>query len=369
MYWSNFEKIKFLFYKFGVNNIRDIIRMAYFSSIKPNRRRFAKNGQFGLPSEITWELTYRCNLNCNMCFQKRISEGEELKLADIQKIVTGLNSISKKINLTGGEIFVRDDIFEILHILEKRNVKVFIITNGTLLNQEKVELLLKFRNIIGIQFSIDGSKQIHDKIRRLSGAFDKTCEVIKLINNRMRVSIACVIMPENIENLTSVLKVARDLKIRNVGYTFEYFNTNQELEIARGLLNDDKIFNVEIRDSYSFNIMDIDRKIKELRRIAHSYGVGVLIAPQIAQGCLRDYLSQLPLSNLMLTCRDLRNGRLDPYGNVIFCQSLRKNFGNLTTKSFPDIWNSEEFIQFRKKMIFQLSVNPICRRCCKLETI
>lgn len=368
MYSSSLQKIKFLFYKSGINDIRDVIHSRYMFFLKQRRQISFKNGQLPLPSEITWELTYRCNLDCQMCFQRKVIQGKELNTADIQKIVAALSPMCKKMNLTGGEIFVRKDIFEIMRILEKKGIKVFIVTNGTLLDKEKVELLVNFKNIIGIQFSLDGSKEIHNKIRRSPYAFDQANNAINLLCNRLRISLSCVITAENAQDLTSVLELARDLKIRNVNYSFEYFNTTQEWERAKKILENAKILNVKIRNNYLFDIVDMEMRVKQLKRIARSYGIGIIISPQITSRYFREYLSSQSLYNLRLSCGNLAKGRIDPYGNVTFCQSIRKKFGNLTEKSFQEIWHGKDFIRFRREIHSKLSSNPVCRRCCRLES-
>jgi len=354
------QKLKYLFYKTRADKIRDFLRLFSFSGHNHSRLK--------LPSEMTWELTYRCNLGCGICFQNRETQDSELDTRNAAEIINKLPRLCKKINLTGGEVFLRRDIFEILGLLKERSLRVFIITNGTLLDEEKAELLVKFRNITGVQFSIDGPREIHDKMRGMPGAFEQTCKAIKFINHRLRTSLSCVITRRNAGDLVGVLEVARGLDIRNVTYTFEYFNTARECEIAKGILNDEKALNVKVEDdNYLFDIPDIALKIKELKRAARSYGIGAVISPGIAARHLKEYLSGGPLGKLHLTCRGLTTGRIDPSGNLIFCQSIRKRFGNLAQNSLAEIWNSGGFTEFRNKILSSISSLPVCRRCCRLD--
>ncbi|MEE8576327.1 MAG: radical SAM protein [candidate division Zixibacteria bacterium] len=72
--------------------------------------------------------TYRCNAKCHMCniwkFPTDIEE--ELTPDIIAKLPGGLG----RINLTGGEPTLREDIDELVGILYKKCQKVEISTNG-----------------------------------------------------------------------------------------------------------------------------------------------------------------------------------------------------------------------------------------------
>lgn len=58
-------------------------------------------------------------------------------------------------------------------------------------------------------------------------------------------------------------------------------------------------------------------------------------------------------------------GRINAQGEVIFCPFIKKPFGNLLEQSFEEIWNNEEFKQFRKKLV-KNNLAPVCSRCCRL---
>lgn len=87
---------------------------------------------------IYYELTSRCNLNCEYCYNDSgIHRTEEMDLHEVQKIVDTLivGYGLKSITLSGGEPLLHPDFLDIVEFLVSRNVKVFLITNGTLLNR------------------------------------------------------------------------------------------------------------------------------------------------------------------------------------------------------------------------------------------
>lgn len=90
-----------------------------------------------------------------------------------------------------------------------------IVTNGTLVTQESLDLLVKF-NCKQIQITLDGTKAFHDT-RRVTinggGSFDETVRGIKLIKQDSRLHnpvIRINIDKTNIDNVQALLEYLRD---------------------------------------------------------------------------------------------------------------------------------------------------------------
>ena len=106
------------------------------------------------------ELTGSCNLQCVYCFQsnwntpKRIKN--ELSTAQIMDLIDQSKKIGcKTVTITGGEPFLRKDIYEIINYCQEFDVE--ILTNSTLLDKEKIkEIGEKFPQLKRIKISIDG---------------------------------------------------------------------------------------------------------------------------------------------------------------------------------------------------------------------
>lgn len=120
---------------------------------------------------IIWELTSRCNLHCRHCFvnvspcTKLVND--ELTTHEVSHIIDQLDSIPVgKIMLTGGEIFVRDDIeFIIKRIREKcKDIVIDITTNALLLDKNKI-YSLRDLEIDEFSVSLDGPRDVYQKIR------------------------------------------------------------------------------------------------------------------------------------------------------------------------------------------------------------
>ena len=124
------------------------------------------------PITCVWEVTMGCNMRCGHCgsscadaLPDELTTEEALDLCD-QIAELGL----KWITISGGEPLTRKDVPMLVERLSSSGVAVNIITNGWLLSGETAQKL-KESGISTVAISIDGTPEIHDRIRR-EGAFD-----------------------------------------------------------------------------------------------------------------------------------------------------------------------------------------------------
>jgi len=127
--------------------------------------------------------TLACNLRCKHCL---VSAGaklkDELTTSEIIKLVDDAVDLGiKRIYITGGEPFIKDDIFEIIeYITREKELELIVLSNATLFNDKKIAQLDKLKGPkLILQVSLEGpTAEIHDKLRG-EGSFDKTIDGIK----------------------------------------------------------------------------------------------------------------------------------------------------------------------------------------------
>jgi MoaA/NifB/PqqE/SkfB family radical SAM enzyme len=127
---------------------------------------------------ITFEVTNLCNSKCEMCHIWANKPNENtLTLQEIKKIFSdpGFSDLEDVI-LTGGEMFMREDIPEIVETIWNINKRINITcsTNGILAEKILVDAR-KIANLgipINYGISIDGIEENHDLRRRAPGNFD-----------------------------------------------------------------------------------------------------------------------------------------------------------------------------------------------------
>lgn len=138
-------------------------------------------------------LTRRCNLGCSYCHSAAIpldKKNQDLNNSNalyIADFIIDSPSEFVSINFQGGEPTLMPGLIKtIMDKLLKSNkkIKASITTNGTNLNDEVVQILKEYK--ISISISIDGPREIHDKIRidrEGNGSYDKVIEAREFIKN------------------------------------------------------------------------------------------------------------------------------------------------------------------------------------------
>ncbi len=134
--------------------------------------------------ELWLYVTNRCNLSCKHCLVKggEITR-EELGQNRLKEIIKEAGSLgAKRVFFTGGEPFLRKDIFDLIkYVTNVLGLELVILTNGTLLDKEKIMTLAELPGLI-IQVSLEGSTAvINDEIRG-EGNYKKTLSALELLS-------------------------------------------------------------------------------------------------------------------------------------------------------------------------------------------
>lgn len=180
------------------------------------------------PFSLVHFVTDRCNARCPHCFMdfsRSANTGSLLSLSEITKMTKNMGKNLYNVNLTGGEPFLREDLFDIVSAyFENSTLKSIIITtNGTLVSTVRlfVEKLIRldFRGQVKISVSIDNLGEKHDASRKFPGAFNKALETYALIescgDSRLMADIALTVTPYNYADITDVYSTLREMGIHN----------------------------------------------------------------------------------------------------------------------------------------------------------
>jgi len=114
---------------------------------------------------IIWLLTARCNQSCLHCYSARFSGKKEVELSEAVNIVKSAAEAGvKHIGFTGGEVFLRPDIMDLISLASRLGISTNIVTNGSLINDCIAEKLAQY-NVFTV-LSVDGAtREVHEKIR------------------------------------------------------------------------------------------------------------------------------------------------------------------------------------------------------------
>jgi MoaA/NifB/PqqE/SkfB family radical SAM enzyme len=179
---------------------------------------------------IQWHITDRCNLRCPHCYQEVYNSKSELSLSDLRKIADQITNALKKwkkkgrIALTGGEPFLKSEIFPLMEYLEQdENVwRIGVLTNGVLIDDDIVNRLKEFTKLYYIQISLDGTTQETNDFIRGKGSFKKAINSFRLLHdNEINTRLMFTVHKKNFHDVTSLIDLAISENIKTL--TIERF--------------------------------------------------------------------------------------------------------------------------------------------------
>jgi len=155
-------------------------------------------------------VTDRCNLKCRHCFLGEAGHSE-LSLPEVAAIADQFESMQGlRLLVSGGEPLLHSSFWEINDYLRRKDVRVVLLTNGTLIDKEAASRLVAQE----VQISIDGMRESHDHIRGW-GSFERSLDAIKHVTAAgIDVSIATMIHAKNIDEFDMMEEMVRDLGVR-----------------------------------------------------------------------------------------------------------------------------------------------------------
>jgi MoaA/NifB/PqqE/SkfB family radical SAM enzyme len=125
-----------------------------------------------LPLRVMFELTYRCNFNCRHCYvPKSWRRRKELNTAGVFDIIRQLKVAGCFfLGFTGGEIFLRPDIWQILEFSRRQGMQVILYTNASLINEQAAERIAAI-GVNKVDITLPGiSETVFDGLTRLKGS-------------------------------------------------------------------------------------------------------------------------------------------------------------------------------------------------------
>ena len=168
---------------------------------------------------VVWNCTRRCNLKCVHCYSQ--SENRqypgELTTDEGLALLEDLAQFGVPVTLfSGGEPLVRPDLFTLIQRTVALGMRAVISTNGTLITEEKAGRL-KALNLSYVGVSLDGLKEVNDRFRGVSGAFEKALAGIRNCQKAgIKVGLRFTITNRNAAEIDGVFDLIRQERIPRV---------------------------------------------------------------------------------------------------------------------------------------------------------
>jgi AdoMet-dependent heme synthase len=288
-----------------------------------------------IPLSVQVDLTYRCNERCVHCYLDHHDHGE-MKTGEILELLDQMADAGVfYLTISGGEIMMRRDFFEILEHARKKTFCIKLKTNGILIREKEAERI-KALGVQSVQVSIYSHRpEVHDAITKLPGSLADSIEAIRRLRAQgIHVIMANVLMVKNAEDYTAVRGLAAEL-----GAQFIMDPTvTPMMDGDRGILS----LNVD------------EAALREVFRDEAIVGnVEEFCAPP--RGVDDEALDMLPCSAGHTACY------VSPYGDVYPCVQFPLPTGNVRHTKFLDIWrDSPQFQEVRSITVRDL---PSCSVC------
>jgi len=271
-------------------------------------------------------LNRRCNLRCEFC--DHWHHKDELPAAAVDALLRQAPEIGVKLLvLTGGEPFLRKDLFDIIDRARDQQLTVNITTNGTML--ERRIRLLSDHPPHSLSVSIDGLDDTHDQLRGRPGTARRAWRGIERViaDTDIVMNVYFVVTRHNVDQLIAVYDRARA-----AGAEFDFWPVNGHPELG---IDDD-----EGRGLYRAAVEHILAHEPQRQQHAafYEYGLDYL-------GGLRDPVRCLGLSEQF---------GIDQEGRVVPCcvwgiEDLA--VGNVMDSSLAELLTTPRAAEVRRKIV------------------
>ncbi|MFH1453195.1 MAG: radical SAM protein [Armatimonadota bacterium] len=281
------------------------------------------------------EITNLCNNKCPGCgnvFEHGIQK--QLSLAQWEKAINEISEQVSSVRVTGGEASLREDFWEILDLLENKNLCFSVFSNGRWKSPEKfLDKIKSYKYFKGFLISLHGhNAESHDKWSGVEGSFNETTGNLKLAAGKNIIfSTNAVISPYNYNFIKEITDLAFSLGAR--GAVFNRFYQSGE-ESLKAVVSEKELLSA---------ISSIEKLKRSNYKNFINYG-----------NCIPHCF-----------CHSASNGcttgttfcTIDPFGNMRPCNHAEYIAGNILEKGFLNIWKSE------KMRIWRGYIPGECKKC------
>jgi len=296
---------------------------------------------------VQLHLTERCNLRCKHCYQSE-KRPQEMSLSEITAVIAETSdmlrdweetynlSFTSSFNVTGGEPFLRRDLFAVLEKLKENAFDTYILTNGTLVTMD-IAAALSALEVEGVQISIEGPKDIHDAIRG-TGSFSASLKGIRhLLDAGIELTLNTTLSEMNAPYFMDVVKLASSLGAQRLGFS---------RLVPSGCGK--KMLNTMLKEEV---LKDLYTEIFSLNTNGLHITTGDPIAEQLRDPADDDANNPTPSGGCAAGVSGLT---VLPDGTVTPCRRLPVPIGNVKKDSLREIWASSETLKaLRDKNSYQ----------------
>jgi len=295
-------------------------------------KALAKN----IPFSVQLDLTYRCNERCVHCYLDHDDHGE-MTTAEIKHLLDQMAEAGVFVlTLSGGEIFLRKDFFEILEYARLDLSFCVKLKTNAIMIREREAARIRDIGVESIQISIYSHRpEVHDAITLVPGSLKRSIDAARFLKSQgLRVIFANVLMAQNFQDYQGVRALAEELGIEST----------LDPTVTPMMDGDRSILSLGIGNG------DLREVFRDKGLIADPEEFCAIPAPADENA-----LSSLPCSASHTACY------VSPYGDVFPCVQFPLPTGNVREQRFLDIWrHSDRMNEVRSIRLKDLTTCTSC---------
>ncbi len=289
------------------------------------------------------DLTYKCNTDCIHCYCQHLDpafggkfDKQDMTTAEVIHLLDQLADYGVlNLTLSGGELFVRKDFFEIaFYASREKHFALTLYSNGTLINDRIADRLAELAPV-AVEISLQGATaQMHDHIVQRPGSFDRVIKAVRSLRHRgLNVVLKSSIMQPNFEQADEIVRLSTSLGASAYRSTIELTPKNDGDTSVQA----QQITDAQIREYLARDFPEPWRYVEpvplEEARARSTCGTGTVAC----------YVS--------------------PYGEVYPCIQLLISMGNIREHSFKEIWEAPSELRRKLESIQSYGDLPDCKTC------
>lgn len=281
-----------------------------------------------VPVSVQIQLTDRCNLRCEFCYNSLVHKEAELSFDEVCDILDQIRALGTLyVCLTGGEPTLHPRFFDICREIKARGFALEMITNGTLMCEAHYDFLAEVKPRY-VAISVHGmNADSHERLTRTPESFARTMHSIKNLHERgVKVEIRVPVTRYNQSEVEELVAFADGL---GINYRIDCNISHRE----------------DFDDSSSGPRMDTDgirefRVLDWMRRLKKS-------GPVDLTGNL---VEQIDGNHLCAAGNTY--AYIDSVGVLHPCPSYQRPIGSLRKASFAELWHGNDFLQKLRAMTY-----------------
>ncbi len=177
-----------------------------------------------MPLSMSFELTERCNLNCQHCYinlpaADRAARERELTTAECKRLLDEMaDAGSLWLLMTGGEVMLRPDFEELYLYARSRGFVITLYSNATMVTPRRAAFLAEYPPFL-IEVTLYGATaETYELVTRVPGSFAKCMQGLQLLaEHHLPVRLKTVMLSLNSHELMQMKAIAEQY-----GWDFRY---------------------------------------------------------------------------------------------------------------------------------------------------